>query len=56
VINNAAAGSFTVVIDRSKLARLVAGQYVADLVRLMSNGCQERLLDAQATVVEGTTR
>jgi hypothetical protein len=56
VINDAAGGAFTIVIDRSKLARLVAGTYFADLVRLMSNGYQERLIDAQATVVEGTTR
>jgi hypothetical protein len=56
VINNATAGTFTISIDRSKLARLVAGTYFADLVRLMANGYQERLIDAQAIVVEGTTR
>jgi hypothetical protein len=38
------------------LARLAAGTYFADLVRLMPNGYQERMIDAQAVVVEGTTR
>lgn len=49
-------GSFTIVIARAHLIYLAAGTYFADLVRLMPNGFQERILDAQAIVVEGTTR
>ena len=54
--NDAVNGSFTITIDRAHLIRLAAGTYYADLVRLMPNGYQERILDAQAIVVEGTTR
>jgi hypothetical protein len=56
VIDDITGGAFTIVLDRAKLARLTAGTYFADLVRLMANGYQERLVDAQALVVEGTTR
>ena len=56
VFNDPVNGYFTIVIDRAHLIRLAAGNYFADLVRLMPNGYQERLLDAQAIVVEGTTR
>jgi hypothetical protein len=54
--NDMVNGKFTVTIDRAHLARLAAGTYFADLVRLMPNGYQERMIDAQAVVVEGTTR
>jgi hypothetical protein len=55
-ITDAVGGSFTIVIDRAKSARLAPGTYFTDLVRLMTNGYQERLWEGTATVVEGTTR
>lgn len=56
VINDAVNGYFTVVINRAHMVYLSAGTYFADLVRLLPNGFQERIIDMQATVVEGTTR
>lgn len=56
VMNDPVNGQFTIVILRDKMHHLTAGIYFADLVRLMPNGFQERILDAQAIVVEGTTR
>jgi hypothetical protein len=55
-IVSATGGSFTVLFDRDKLARLAPGDYVTDFVRLMPNGFQERIWEGTATVVEGTTR
>jgi len=49
-------GQFTVLITRDQLARLAAGDYVVDMVRLAPDGMQERLWEGTATVVEGTTR
>jgi len=50
-------GLFTIVIDRKyRLARLATGTYYTDIVRLMSDGYQERLFEGSAVVVEGTTR
>jgi hypothetical protein len=48
-------GQFWIVIDRDHSIRLGAGGYVADLIRLMPNGYQERLWEGTCTVVEGTT-
>jgi hypothetical protein len=56
IFNDAAGGEFTVVIVRDKLIRLAPGEYVADMVRLMTSGYQERLWEGSVTVVEGTTR
>lgn len=56
-ITNATAGTFTVWIDRKTLQNQISpGDYVSDLVRLMPNGLQERLLDLAITVSEGVTR
>lgn len=55
-IVSAAGGSFQINILRSQLARLAVGDYFVDLVRLLSNGNQERIFEGTATVVEGTTR
>jgi hypothetical protein len=55
-INDAVNGYFTISIARDLLIRLAAGTYVADLVRLMPNGFQERIIDCTAIVVVGTTR
>jgi hypothetical protein len=55
-ITDAVGGSFTIVIDRAKSLRLAPGTYFTDLVRLMTNGYQERLWEGTAIVVEGTTR
>jgi hypothetical protein len=44
------------VIVRNLLSNLEAGQYFADMVRLMPNGYQERMWEGVAVVVEGTTR
>jgi hypothetical protein len=49
-------GKFEIMITRDMLARLSAGDYVADIVRLMSDGIQERIWEGPVTVVEGTTR
>jgi hypothetical protein len=56
VITNAVGGTFTILIDRARSARLAPGQYVTDLVRLMPSGYQERMWEGTATVIEGTTR
>lgn len=56
VINDAAAGTFTIVIVRDQMVRMVPGDYVSDLVREMPNGFQERIFEGVAMVVEGTTR
>jgi hypothetical protein len=56
VINNAPGGAFTIVIPRDRMVRMVPGDYVADLVREMTNGFQERLWEGVVNVVEGTTR
>jgi hypothetical protein len=56
IITNAVAGAFTIVIPRDTLEQLEPGSYVSDLVRLMPNGFQERLLDCAVTVAEGVTR
>lgn len=55
-ITDAVNGKFTIFIERDKSARLSAGNYVTDLVRLMPSGLQERMWEGTATVVEGTTR
>jgi hypothetical protein len=55
-LTNAAQGEFTILIERSNMTHLFAGQFFTDLVRLMPNGYQERMWEGQATVVEGTTR
>ena len=56
-INDAVNGEFTILITVEALQLLLApGDYVSDLVRLMPNGLQERLLDCAVTVVEGVTR
>jgi hypothetical protein len=55
-LTNATQGQFTILIDRPHLTHLAAGQYFADLVRLMPNGYQERMWEGMALVVEGTTR
>jgi hypothetical protein len=49
-------GQFEIFITRDELARLSAGDYVADMVRLMPSGLQERIWEGTVTVVEGTTR
>ena len=49
-------GQFTIWMDRSHLSRLFPGNFVADIVRLMPNGYQERIWEGIATVVEGTSR
>jgi len=56
VITDAVGGAFTIIFTRDQLSQVVPGDYVADLVRLMTNGYQERLIDATVTVVEGVTR
>ena len=56
LINDAAGGAFTIVIPRDMMVRMVPGDYVADLVREMTNGYQERLWEGTVNVVEGTTR
>ena len=56
-ITDAPGGAFTIIIVRAQLARLYAGNYVADLVRLRPDGHQERLWDATPVeVVAGVTR
>jgi hypothetical protein len=55
-ITNMTGGAFTITLARGILWRLAPGNYVCDLVRLMANGYQERLIDATATVVQGTSR
>jgi hypothetical protein len=55
-ITNMTGGAFTITLARGILWRLAPGSYVVDLVRLMANGYQERLIDATATVVQGTSR
>jgi hypothetical protein len=55
-IDNAIGGAFTILITRQQLAQMTPGTYVADLVRLMTNGYIERILDCTVTVVEGVTR
>lgn len=54
--DNAKQGQFTIHILRDKLARLPPGDYVSDLVRLMTSGWQERIFSATVTVVQGTSR
>jgi hypothetical protein len=49
-------GLFTILLDRPRLSQLQAGDYTSDIVRLMTNGWQERLWAGDVTVVEGTTR
>jgi hypothetical protein len=56
MITDAPNGLFQVVIVRNLLSNLEAGQYFADIVRLMPNGYQERMWEGVAVVVEGTTR
>ena len=56
IINDAVGGAFTILISRDALSQLEPGDYVADLVRLMANGLQERMLDCTVTVAEGVTR
>jgi hypothetical protein len=55
-ITDAVGGAFTILIDRETLSQLQPGDYVADLVRLMPNGLQERMLDCSVAVAEGVTR
>jgi hypothetical protein len=56
-IDNAAGGAFTIWIPVAVLQQqLPPGSYVSDLVRLMPNGLQERMIDCTVTVVEGVTR
>jgi hypothetical protein len=55
-ITDAAAGKFTITIDRAASSLLAAGDYVADVVRLRPDGYIERMIDATVNVVEGTTR
>lgn len=55
-IVDAAGGAFQINILRPQLARLAVRDYFVDLVRLLSNGNQERIFEGTATVVEGTTR
>ena len=42
IINDAAAGQFTILIDRNHLSQVMPGDHVSDLVREMTNGFQER--------------
>ena len=56
MLTNPTQGLFQVVILRNLLSNLEAGQYFADMVRLMPNGYQERMWEGVAVVVEGTTR
>jgi len=49
-------GRFIITLTRANLIRLATGTYVTDLVRLMSQGYQERIFEGTAQVVEGTTR
>jgi hypothetical protein len=49
-------GQFVIAITRDRQAHLFAGNFVADIVRLLANGYQERIVDATVTVAEGTTR
>jgi hypothetical protein len=56
VINDATAGTFTIIIGRDAMVQMAPGDYVSDIVREMTNGFQERLWEGTATVVQGTTR
>jgi hypothetical protein len=56
LITNATQGQFQIQMPRSYLTHLSAGQYFTDLVRVMTNGYQERIWEGTAVVVEGTTR
>jgi hypothetical protein len=56
LITNPTAGQFQILIVRSHLTHLAAGSYFTDLVRVMTNGYQERMWEGTAVVVEGTTR
>src|SRR6516162_2831326 len=38
VITDAVGGAFTIIFTRDQLSQVVPGDYVADLVRLMTNG------------------
>ena len=56
-IDNATGGAFTICITRAQLTQFAPGNYVADLLRLMTNGYVERILDCDmVAVVEGKTR
>jgi hypothetical protein len=55
-VTDAPGGAFTIVIVRELMVRMVPGDYVADLVRAMTNGFQERLWEGVVNVVAGTTR
>ena len=55
-ITSATGGAFTILIDRVTLSQIAPGDYVSDLVRLMPNGLQERMLDCTVTIAEGVTR
>jgi len=48
-------GSFWIVVLRTQSIRLAPGGYVADIVRTMPSGYQERLWEGTCVVVDGTT-
>jgi hypothetical protein len=56
IYNDPTQGQFYVWIDREKLTRLAPGSYVADLIHVLANGTQDRLIDADVTAVTGVTR
>jgi hypothetical protein len=56
VLTDALDGRVEITILRSKLKRLQAGAYVADLVRTDANGYAERMWEGVCTVVEGVSR
>jgi hypothetical protein len=56
VINDAANGLFTIILDEARTALLPEGSLVADLIRTRSDGYDERLWEGTVTVNEGTTR
>jgi hypothetical protein len=49
-------GEFQIQILRQNMVRLAAGEYFADLVRVMPNGWVERLWEGTAFVTVGTSR
>jgi hypothetical protein len=56
VINDAALGLFTLIIDEQRSLMLPGGEFVADLIRTRPDGLDERLWEGTVTVNVGTTR
>jgi hypothetical protein len=56
VVTTPGMGEFQIQILRQNMVRLAAGEYFADLVRVMPNGWVERIWEGSAVVTVGTSR